>query len=105
MPFYAVKEVSRKTNAGTGAPSATPSEGNGVKQLQTWTMIDHKDRNVATAKEFGYFLDGSPVANDFFDGGIAGDKHFVYEDKNGKWKTTAETTKFGCATCEMTNGD
>jgi hypothetical protein len=68
-------------------------------------MIDHKDRNAAVASEFGYFLDGSPVNSKFFDGGVAGDKHFVYEDKNGKWKTTDETTAFSCATCEMEHGE
>jgi len=67
-------------------------------------LIDHKDRNVVEAKEFGYFLDGSATLSKFFDG-PAGDKHFVYEDKNGKWKTTDETTKFGCATCEMEHGE
>lgn len=68
-------------------------------------MIDHKDRNSATATEFGYFLDGSEVTSKFFDGGVAGDKHFVYEDKNGKWKTTDEDTKYSCLTCEMGPGE
>jgi len=65
-------------------------------------MIAHNDRNAAQATEFGYFLDGSPVTSKF---SLAGDKHFVYEDKNGKWKTTDENTQFGCATCEMGTGE
>lgn len=51
-PWYAIEEKERTTGAGTGAPNSY-SNGNGVENLQTWTMIDHEDVNRATAKEFG----------------------------------------------------
>jgi hypothetical protein len=104
MPFYAVEEKSRSQGTGVGAP-ASHTAGNNVTNLQTYTMIDHKDRNTATATEFGWFLDGSPVPSKDWATGEPSAEHFVYEDKNGKWKTTGQNTKFSCITCEMGSGE
>jgi hypothetical protein len=105
MPFYAIEEVSRKTNTGTGA-QAKYADGNGVKNLQTWTMIDHDDLNTVSAVEFDRFLDGSQVPTKNWDSSEpAAGKHFVYETSAGKWKTTDENTQFTCTTCEMGLGE
>lgn len=104
MPFFAFEEKSRTQGTGVGAP-VTYSDGNSVTHLQTYTMMDHKDRNVAAPTEFGWFLDGSPVPSKDWATGEPSAEHFVYEDSNGKWKTTGQNTKFSCVTCEMTNGE
>jgi hypothetical protein len=103
LPFYAFEEKSRSQGTGFGAP-ATYSDGNSVTHLQTYTMMDHKDRNTAVPIEFGWFLDGSPVPSKDWATGEPSAEHFVYEDSNGKWKTTGQNQKFSCVTCEMGTG-
>lgn len=69
-------------------------------------MITHNDRNTITATEFGYYLDGSSVSSNYWDSGEpAAGKHFVYETKAGKMKTTDENTNFTCTTCEIGTGE
>jgi len=51
MPFFAFEEKSRTQGTGVGAPTSY-SDGS-VSHLQTYTMMDHKDRNVVAPTEFG----------------------------------------------------
>jgi len=105
LPFYAVEEKSRATNSGVGAPGSY-ANANSLTHLQTWTMINHDDRNTIVAEEFGYFLDGTKVpAKNWASGEPAAGKHFVHETSDGKWKTADENTNFTCTTCELGTGE
>jgi hypothetical protein len=106
MPFYAVKEVSRKNAEGTGAP-ASYETNIGPSNLQTWSLLFHDDLNTASATEFGYHLDGSSnlLGSNWDANEPAADKHFVYETKLGKFKTADVNTEFSCVTCEMGTGE
>jgi len=69
-------------------------------------MTNHNDRNIVSAEEFGYFLDGTKVSSKNWDSSEpAVGKHFVYETNAGKWKTTDENTNFSCTTCELGAGE
>lgn len=109
MPYYAVKEVSRRNGEATGAPSSYGDYGSafGPSNLQTWSLAFHDDLNTASATEFGYHLDGSSnlLGSNWDADEPAKDKHFVYETKGGKFKTADVNQDFSCVTCEMGTGE